>query len=66
MTLEVDANGMWVEVKPSCQKFVDFVAMRQIETEEQSGKMTSDMEVRTKQRRVTEFLHAEKALTDIH
>jgi hypothetical protein len=44
-----------------------FVAERQIAVEEQSVKMASDMEVLTKQRCVTEFLHAEKiAPVDIH
>ena len=41
--------------------------MQQMAAEGQSGTMVSDMEVCLKQKRVTEFLHAEKmAPTDIH
>jgi hypothetical protein len=41
--------------------------VRQIATAEQSTKMASDIEVRTKQRCVIEFLTAEQiAPTDIH
>jgi hypothetical protein len=57
---------MWymaVEVEPSRQKSVCFIAVRQIAAEEESGKMASDMEVRAKQTRVIEFLHAEKNFT---
>jgi hypothetical protein len=38
-----------------------FIAMQQIATEEQSGKMAPDMEVCMKQRCVNEFLNAEKS-----
>ena len=44
-----------------------FIALWQIAAEEQSDKMTSDMEVHMKQKCVIELLHAEKiAHTDIH
>jgi hypothetical protein len=66
-TLEEDVGGMTVEVEPSCQQFVSFVAVRQIAAEEQSDRMASDMEVHTKQRCVIDFLHADKiAPVDIH
>ena len=46
---------------------LNFVAVRQMTAEGQSDKMVPDMEVRMKQRRVIEFLHAEKiAPNDIH
>jgi hypothetical protein len=51
---------MAVEVEPSRQQFVSFVAERQIAAEEHSDKMSYDMEVRTKRKCVAEFLHAEK------
>jgi hypothetical protein len=54
---------MAVEVDPSRQYSGNFVAMRQMAAEGQSDKMASDMEVRMKQRCVTEFLHAEKNCT---
>jgi hypothetical protein len=38
---------MAVEVEPSRQQLVSFVAVRQMAAEQQSGKMASDMEVRT-------------------
>jgi hypothetical protein len=58
--LEADAGGTAVQVEPSRQQLVSFIAVRQIAAEEQSGKFASDMEVRTKQICVMEFLHAEK------
>jgi len=46
---------------------LNFIAVRQMTREGQSDKMASDMEVRMKERRVIEFLHAEKiAPNDIH
>ena len=43
------------------------VVVRQMAAEEQSDEMTSDIEVHTKQRCVTESLHVEKiAPIDIH
>jgi hypothetical protein len=46
---------------------LNFVAVQQMTAEGQSDKMASDMEVRMKQRCVTEFLYAEKiAPDDIH
>ena len=46
---------------------LNFGAVRQMKAEGQSDKMASDMEVRMKQRCVTEFLHPEKiAPNDIH
>jgi len=46
---------------------LDFVAVRQMAAVGQSEKLASDMEVRMKQRCVTEFLHAQKiAPNDIH
>ena len=46
---------------------LNYVAVRQMTAEEQSDKMASDMEVRMKERCVTEFLHAEKfAPNDTH
>jgi hypothetical protein len=39
---------MTVEVEPSRQQFISFVAVRQIAAEKQAGKMASDMEVRMK------------------
>jgi hypothetical protein len=56
----LEAGRMVIQVEPSHQQFVRFVAMKQIPAEEQSGKFASDMEVHTKQRCVTEFLHVEK------
>lgn len=38
---------------------VCFIAIRQILTEEQSSKMTSDVDLRKKQKHIIEFLHAE-------
>ena len=64
---EVDVCGMPVEVEPSYQYPLHFVAVGQMAIEEQSDKIVSDMEVCMKQRYVTEFLHAEKkAPSDIH
>ena len=64
---EADVGGMAVEVEPSRQYSVKFVAVRQTTAEGQSDKMASDMEVRMKQRRVTGFLHVEKiAPNNIH
>jgi hypothetical protein len=46
---------------------LNFVAVQQMTAEGQSNKMTSDMEVRMKQRCVIEYLHAAKsAPSDIH
>ena len=46
---------------------LNFVAVRQMTTEGASDKLASDVEVRMKQRCVSEFLHAEKiAPNDIH
>jgi hypothetical protein len=65
--LVVDVGSMAVEVEPSCEHFVSFVAMWQIAAEEQSSKMVSDMEVGKTQRFVIEFLHVERlAPIDIH
>jgi hypothetical protein len=61
---EANVVDMAVEVEPFRQYSVKFCYRA---TEGQSDKMASDMEVRMKQRRVTEFLHAEKfAPSDIH
>jgi hypothetical protein len=54
---------MAVEVEPSRQQFVCFIAVRQIAAEEETGKMASDMEVHAKQKRVIELLQAEKNFT---
>jgi hypothetical protein len=48
--LEADAGGMAAEVEPSRQRSVSYVAVRQTAAEQQSGKMASDREMRTKQR----------------
>jgi hypothetical protein len=65
-TLEAEARDMTVNAEPSCLKYVSSVAVWQIAAEEQSRKMAFDMEVRMKQRCVTEFLHAKgKAPNDI-
>ena len=64
---EADVGDMAVEVEPFCQYSVNFVAMGQMTAEQQSDKMASEMEVRMKQRCITEFLHVEKiAPSDIH
>jgi hypothetical protein len=49
-TLEADAGGMTIEVKPSREWFASSVTVQQIATGEQSGKVQSDMLVHTKQR----------------
>jgi hypothetical protein len=61
-TLEADAGGVAVEDEASRSLFLTLVPVRQIAAKEQSGNMASDMEVRTKQRGVIEFLHEEKKL----
>ena len=67
MTSEANVVDMTVEVEPSRQYSVNFVAVRQMTAEGQSDKMAPDMEVRMKQRCVIEFLYAEKiAPNDIH
>ena len=58
---------MAVEVEPSSQYPLHFVAVGQMAIEEQSDKIVSDMEVCMKQKWVTEFLHVEKMTSvDIH
>ena len=56
-TSESNVVDMAVEVEPSCQYSVKFCFRA---AEVQSDKVASDMEVRMKQRCVTEFLHAGK------
>ena len=57
--------GMTVGAEPSHQ--YSLIAVWEMAAEQQSDEMASDMEIRTKQRGVTEFLHGEKiAPTDIH
>ena len=56
---------VWLNLLTSTPRL--FLAVRQMASERQSDKAVSDMEVRMKQRYVTEFLHVEKmAPTDIH
>jgi len=58
---------MAVEVEPSHQRLLHFVAVQQIAVEGKSNRMESDTEVRMKQRSLIEFLHVEKiAPLDIH
>jgi len=59
-TLEANVGDMAVELEPSGQYSINFVAMQQMTAEGQSNKMASDMEEHVKQRCVIEFLHAEK------
>ena len=49
-----------LRLNPPANIPLNFVAVRQMTAERQPDKMASDMEVRMKQRHVTEFLHAEK------
>jgi len=66
-TSEADAGGMAVEVEPSANIPLHYVAVWQMTAEGQSDRVVSVMEVHMEQRGVTEFLHAEKtAPTDIH
>jgi hypothetical protein len=58
LMLEADACDLTVEVEPSYNSFK--FACHVTATEEQCGKITSDMEVHTKYRCVTEFLHTKK------
>ena len=60
MASETDIGGMVIEIEPSSNILLHFVAKQQMAAERQPDKMTSDMEVHIKQRCVTEFLHAEK------
>jgi hypothetical protein len=46
-TSEANAGGITVEVEPSLQQSVSFVAARQMAAEDQFGKMASDTEMRT-------------------
>jgi hypothetical protein len=55
--LEANAGDMTVEVEPSREESVSFVALQQIAAEEHSVRMASDMEVRTKQGCDIEFFH---------
>ena len=63
LTSEADVGGMAVEVEPSTQYFVSFCCCG---TDGSSGagglsnKMAFNMKVRMKQKRGTEFPHAEK------
>jgi len=58
---------MAVEVEPSNNIPLHFVAIRQMAAEGQSDRMASDTEVQMNQRYVIEFLHVEKmAPFDIH
>ena len=54
---------MAVEVEPSRQYPIGFVAVRRMAAEGQSDKMAYDMEVRKKQTCVIEFLHMGKKCT---
>jgi hypothetical protein len=66
-TSEADVGDMAVEVEPSRPYSVKFCYRVTDDSRGQSDKMASDMEVRMKQRCVTEFLHAENiAPNDIH
>lgn len=60
MTSEADDGGIAVDAEPSCQYSVTFCCHVTDGREGQPDKMTSDMEVYMKQKRVTEFLHVEK------
>ena len=64
-TSETDVDDMSAEVEIFCL-LLHFGAMWQMAVEEQSDKMSPDMEVHTQQRRVTELLHVEKIDADIY
>jgi len=61
-TSEADIVGMAVQLEPSRQYSIAFVAMQQVATEGHLGRIASDMEVHTKQGCGTEVLHREKIL----
>ena len=66
-TSEANVVDMAVEIEPFRQYSVKFCCRATKTAEGQSDRLASDMEVRMKQRCVTEFLHAEKiAPNDIH
>jgi hypothetical protein len=64
---QADVRDMTVEVEPSRQYSVKFCCRATDDSRGHSDKMASHVEVRMKQRCVTEFLHAEKiAPNDIY
>jgi len=64
---EADVSDVAVESEPSQQYSVPFCCHVTGGSNRQSDSMASDMEVRMKQRCVTEFFHVEKmAPIDIH
>ena len=53
-------GGMTVEVQPSCQYFIIFVAIRQMAAEAQTHKIKPNMKLDMKKRCIIEFLHEKK------